>query len=125
MKIRLSELRQLVKSIINEQSKAPKVKTYSTPKQDLIFKTSNGKLYTHKSNFKDEGLYSIIKEEATGNGIVKIYYKESNNPFYFSCEHNAFNHDINGFDSTFNNFHNVSYARYLRGEYCLNAMGAL
>ena len=125
MKIRLSELRQLVKIIINEQNAAPKVKTYSSPKQDLIFKTSNGELYTHKSNFKDEGLYSIIKEEATGDGIVKIYYKESNSPFYFSCEHNAFNHDINGFDSNFNNFYNISYSKYLRGAYCLRATGAL
>lgn len=120
MKIKLSELRELVKSIIKEQTApaAPAGKTYSSPKRDLIFKTSSGKLYTDKSNFKDEGLFSITKEEPAKNGIVKIYYVESDNPFFFSCKYNAFNHNINGFNNTVSNFYNISYSNYLKSTYC-------
>lgn len=82
MKITLTELRQLVKNIINEQS----IKTYS-PAFDLTLWKSTLQAPTNLYNAtgKENGVYKVTKESFMPNGTILI---ETTNPsvrFMFIC----------------------------------------
>lgn len=72
MKIKLSELREFVKSIINEQA-GESTKKYSPPLK-MTFKDSSGELYTVGANWM--GVYDITEEYAVPNGTVYISTKD-------------------------------------------------
>jgi hypothetical protein len=107
MKIKLSELREFVKSIINEQA-GENTKKYSTPR-NMTFKDSSGKTYGTGKYWM--GIYDITEEYAVPNGTVYISTKDPNVKIEYSCL-------TNEFYIMKKQVFNPEYAKELRQRYC-------
>jgi|688.fasta_scaffold62587_2 hypothetical protein len=115
MKIKLSELRQIVKSVINENNGID-TKTYSTPLKLFFTSDSAGKIPYKTNTFNVFGSYNVTKEffDVAHDWVwitAESYPSDDITTFIFDCSRQRF---TNGKDTVYNQ----KYAADLTRRWC-------
>ena len=105
MKIKLSEFRKLVKSILKEETPASAINKYPTPVTKK-FVTASGW----------SGEFRVTQEYLASNGTIVI--KTVNGvPFYFYCKNAKF---LMEYDNRKVEVSNLEYTKELQSRFCAN-----